>query len=64
MTVAQKTTFYKISVSICFGLIGFFLNFHTIIFPFGEYTVAVLLGLLFPLLIALSWGGNTVCLRL
>jgi len=56
MTVAQKITFYKISVSICFGLLGFFLNFHTIIFPFGEYTVAILLGLLLPLLIALSWG--------
>ena len=43
-------------VSLTFGLLGFFCNFQTIIFPFGDYTVAVLFGLLFPLLIALSWG--------
>ncbi|MCD4818391.1 MAG: PAS domain S-box protein [Candidatus Cloacimonetes bacterium] len=47
---------YKISISIIFGLIGFYVNFHTIIFPFGEYTAAILLGLLFPILITLSWG--------
>ena len=47
---------YKIVVSTAFGLLGFFLNVHTIIFPVGEYTIAVLLGLIFPLLISLSWG--------
>ncbi len=47
---------YKITVSIAFGLMGFFTNFHTIIFPFGEYTIAILFGLLFPLLVSLSWG--------
>ncbi len=55
-----KTTFnshlYKISISILFGLLGFFVNFHTIIFPFGDYTAAILFGLLFPMLITLSWG--------
>lgn len=55
-TVEQKTTLYKIVISVVFGLIGFFLNFQTIIFPFGEYTSAILLGLLFPLIITLSWG--------
>jgi PAS domain S-box-containing protein len=52
----KKETIYKITVSLAFGLIGFFCNFNTIIFHFGDYTVAVLFGLLFPLLIALSWG--------
>ena len=47
---------YKIAVSILLGVLGFELNFHTIIFPFGPYTVAILFGLLFPLLITLSWG--------
>jgi PAS domain S-box-containing protein len=47
---------YKIFISIIFGLLGFFVNFHTIIFPFGEYTAAILLGLLFPMLITLCWG--------
>lgn len=47
---------YKTVLSILFGLAGFALNFQTIIFPFGQYTVAILVGLLFPLLIALSWG--------
>ncbi len=39
-----------------FGLVGFALNFHTLIFPFGPYKIAILVGLLFPLLVALSWG--------
>ena len=47
---------YKIIISIIFGLIGFYVNFQTIIFPFGDYSPAILLGLFFPMLIALSWG--------
>ena len=54
--ILKKVDPYKFSVSILFGLLGFFLNFHTIIFPFGEYTAAILFGLLFPILITLSWG--------
>jgi hypothetical protein len=52
----EMKNIYKITVSLAFGLLGFFCNFYTIIFPFGGYTVAVLFGLLFPLLISLSWG--------
>jgi|GEM_PF-5447940 len=51
-----KDRMYKTVVSVLFGMIGFIVNFHTIIFPFGHYTVAILFGLLFPLLITLSWG--------
>jgi PAS domain S-box-containing protein len=47
---------YKIFISIIFGFLGFFINLHTIIFPLGDYTAAILLGLLFPILITLSWG--------
>ncbi len=56
MVLNKKIDIYKISISIIFGLLGFFLNFHNIIFPFGEYTAAILFGLLFPILITLSWG--------
>lgn len=49
-------TTYKILVSLLFGLTGFIVNFHTFSFPFPPYTATVLIGLLFPMLIALSWG--------
>lgn len=56
MILKNKVNIYKISISILFGLLGFLINFHTIIFPFGEYTAAILFGLLFPILITISWG--------
>ncbi len=46
----------KAAISIAFGLLGFAANFHTISFAFPPYTATVLLGLLFPMLIARSWG--------
>ena len=58
MIPLNKKKAYKTAVSLIFGALGFYCNFHTIIFPFGNYTVAVLFGLLFPLLIALSWGWH------
>ncbi|MCD4653308.1 PAS domain-containing protein [bacterium] len=51
-----KIDSYKLSISIIFGLLGFLCNFQTIIFPFGEYSAAILIGLIFSLLITLSWG--------
>ncbi len=56
MTNIIKEKIYRISISVLFGIIGFFVNFNTIMFPFGDYTVAILMGLLFPLLISISWG--------
>ena len=47
---------YKVIVSILFGLIGFFVNFNTITFPFPPYMAVFLIGMLFPLLISLAWG--------
>lgn len=56
MNYSSREIAYKVTVSLVFGLLGFFINFYTIIFPLGDYTVAVLFGLLFPLLVSLSWG--------
>jgi len=52
----RTTLFYKISISIIFGILGFAINFYTIKFPFPPYIAVVLIGLLFPMLITLSWG--------
>lgn len=56
MNYSSQEIAYKVAVSLVFGLLGFVINFYTIIFPLGDYTVAVLFGLLFPLLVSLSWG--------
>ncbi len=37
-------------------MIGFLLNFNTINFAFPPYTATVLIGLLFPMLVAQAWG--------
>jgi thiamine transporter ThiT len=52
----KNNTRYKIIVSILFGLLGFVVNFYSINFPFPPYTATVLIGLLFPMLITLTWG--------
>ena len=52
----KNINIYKITLSILFGLLGFVLNFHTINFSFPPYTATVLIGLLFPMLITLTWG--------
>ena len=55
---ANKTVnAYKTIFSILFGLLGFATNFLlTIKFAFPPFTAAVLIGLLFPMLITLTWG--------
>lgn len=53
----KNITTYKITFSILFGLLGFVTNlFLTIKFDFPPFTAVILIGLLFPLLIALAWG--------
>ncbi|MCK4808216.1 MAG: PAS domain S-box protein [Candidatus Aenigmarchaeota archaeon] len=51
-----KSTRYKVTVSIIFGLIGFAVNFHTISFQFPPYTALILIGFIFPMLIARAWN--------
>jgi len=52
----KNITRYKIIVSVLFGLLGFGVNFYSINFPFPPYIATVLIGLLFPMLITLTWG--------
>ena len=53
----DKSTSYKIMVSITFGLLGFALNFFPVDFVFyGSYRMSFLFGLIFPMLITLAWG--------
>ena len=53
----DKSTSYKLIVSIIFGLLGFALNFFPADFVFyGSYRMSFLFGLVFPMLITLAWG--------
>ena len=47
----------KIALSIIFGLIGFWANFHALNFiQYSEFKITILIGLIFPLIITLFWG--------
>ena len=52
--------FYKISILIIFGIVGFVINFHTIKFHLPPHIAVVSIGLLFSMLITLSWGWKYV----
>lgn len=53
----KNITAYKVAISIIFGLLGFVVNFYPLDFVFyGSYRMSFLFGLLFPMLITLSWG--------
>ncbi len=54
--ISKKISLYKIIISIFFGVVGFILNFYTVNAYFHPYKTVFLIGLLFPLLITLSWG--------
>ena len=53
---SKKTTAYRVTISILFGLLGFVVNLLTINLYFPPYTATILIGLLFPMLITLAWG--------
>ena len=56
-SINKNITAYKITFSILFGLLGFAANFLlTIKFAFPPFTAVILIGLLFPMLITLTWG--------
>ena len=52
----RGTVRYKIAVSVGFGIAGFLANLFTFTLVFRDYKVAMVWGLIFPLIIALSWG--------
>jgi len=53
--VNKNITAHRIIISILFGLLGLVANFY-FSFSFPPYTATVLIGLLFPMLITLTWG--------
>jgi PAS domain S-box-containing protein len=53
----SRSTSFRITLAVIFGLIGFSLNFLDIqILDTAEFKISILLGLFFPLFIALAWG--------
>lgn len=56
-TMIQRTVLYRVFLSILFGLLGFAVNFIDIqLIDSNLFKVSILLGLIFPLLVALAWG--------
>ncbi|MEA2008683.1 MAG: GAF domain-containing protein, partial [Chloroflexota bacterium] len=56
-TKVRHKKLYRVLVAIVFGLIGFGVNFIDIeLFESPTFKISILLGLLFPLLIAQAWG--------
>lgn len=47
---------YPLGVALVFGLIGFGANFKPLTFDLPPYQADLLVGLVFPLLVALAWG--------
>jgi len=61
MNKNQKNTlkglYFKIIISVLFGVIGFFINFNDItIMEHFPFKINILPGLLFPLFITIAWG--------
>jgi hypothetical protein len=52
--VNKYITAYKVVISIIFWLLGFAVTF-CFSFSFPPYTATILIGLLFPMLITLTW---------
>ena len=53
----SRSVYFKLIVSVLFGLAGFAVNFLDVrLFQDSELVVSLLPGLFFPLLIALAWG--------
>ena len=56
----MKHTFHPIKkalISVGFGVIAFYVNFHALNFSqFPQFKVSILMGLVFPLVISLAWG--------
>lgn len=51
-----KQRIYKLLSALLLGLVGFGVNFHAIRFVFPPFQGRLMLGLVFPMLVALTWG--------
>ena len=56
MRAEKSRTTYKVVVSIAFGLMGFFANFYPLDVLIPPNKASFVWGLVFPMLISLSWG--------
>jgi PAS domain S-box-containing protein len=52
----RATTFYKASIALLMGLIGFGVNFKAIYFDFPPFQAGLSPGLALPLIVSLAWG--------
>ncbi|MFC1769858.1 PAS domain S-box protein [Nitrospirota bacterium] len=56
MSIEKSKTTYKIIVALAFGLLGFFANFYPLDVLIPPNKASFVWGLVFPMLISLSWG--------
>lgn len=56
MQTIQPSRRYKVFVSIAFGLAGFLINFYPLDVVIPPHKASFVWGLVFPMLISLSWG--------
>jgi len=52
----SKQKYYKISVSILFGILSFTLNIHPLNINLGIFDIPFYMGIFFPVYIAIVWG--------
>ena len=56
MNTEKSKTTYKVAVALAFGFIGFFVNFYPLNVFIPPHKASFVWGLVFPMLISLSWG--------
>ncbi len=54
--ILSEKKYYKLLVSVAFGLTGFIINFFPVNFIIPPYKASLVMGLVFPMLISVSWG--------
>lgn len=54
--ITIKFEWYKLFVSILFGLIGFWGAFHSIVLDYSDFKINILWSFIFPILVCLAWG--------
>lgn len=54
--INSEKKYYKLFISVAFGLAGFIINFFPVNFVIPPHKASFVMGLLFPMLISVSWG--------
>lgn len=55
---------YKVLLSVLFGLLGFMGAFHSTQFDYGNVKIIINWSLIFPLLVAMTWGKRYGCISI